>query len=485
MEVKDMENRKLIDFYEFTMAYCDIKNGKDKEKSYFDVFFRSNLDKGGYNIACGLEEIIDYIKNLKFDKEDIECLRELGKFDDEFLTYLENFKFNGDIYAVPDGTVVFPGENCITVVANTIEAKLIETDILNKFNHGCLIATKARRIVNAARGKDVLEFGPRRAQGGDAAVIGAKNAYLAGCIGTSCYEAYKQYRVPLFGTMAHSHVMEYDTEYEAFLAYAKTFPNESIFLTDTIDTLKSGAINATKVAYDYLIPNGYRLKGARLDSGDLEYLSKETRKRLDKGGLYDAKIVASNGLDEFSVDDLLEKGAPIDIFGVGENLITAKSCPVFGGVYKLAAVEKDGKMIPKIKISNDEGKVTNPGYKNTYRFYDKKTGYAVRDIIALADEELVVENNKYNVRKLQIPIFKNGVLVYDQPSLKDRRDYCEQEVQTMDKEILKLRDPKKYNVELSKGLLELKKELLLKNKEIIEKLDNGFQLVLGGKNEKR
>lgn len=480
-----METRKLIDFYELTMIYSDMKNGKDKERSYFDVFFRRNLDNGGYNINCGLEEIIDYIKNLKFDKSDIDYQRSLGKFDEEYLTYLENFKFNGDIYAVPDGTVVFPDEPCITVVANTIEAKIIETDVLNKFNHGCLIATKARRIVNAAQDKNILEFGARRAQGADAAIIGAKNAYIAGCVGTSCYEAGKRYNVPLFGTMAHSHVMEYDTEYEAFLAYAKTFPNDATFLVDTIDTLKSGVVNAIKVAYDYLIPNGYRLKGIRLDSGDLAYLSKEARKMLDAAGLDDVMIVASNSLDEHLINDLLKQGAPIDLFGVGENLITAKSCPVFGGVYKLAAIEKDGKMISKIKISNDEGKITNPGYKNTYRLYDKKTGYALRDVIALANEELALENQDYIVRKLQIPIFEGGMLVYEQPTLKERRNYCEKEIKTIIPEILNLTNPEKYNVELSKGLLKLKKELLLNNQKNIEKLDKGFQLVIGGANEKK
>lgn len=497
-----MENKKLIDFYELTMSYSDMLNGKDKEKCYFDVFFRKNLDNGGYNIACGLDDIIEYIKNLKFDEEDISYLRSLGTFNEEFLNYLKNFKFTGDIYAIPDGTVIFPGEPCITVYGNTIEAQLIETDLLNRFNHGSLIATKSRRIVNEAKGRAVMEFGARRAQGGDAATNGAKYAYIAGCAGTSCYETGKRYNIPIMGTMAHSHIMKYENEYEAFLAYAKAFPNNSTFLVDTIDTLKSGVPNAIKVAKDYLIPNGYRLKGIRLDSGDLAYLSKQARIMLDEAGLTDAKICVSNSLDERLIKDLLEQGAPIDSFGVGENLITAKSSPVFGGVYKLVAMEENNKQVAKIKLSENVGKVTNPGYKKVYRFYDKKTGYALGDIIALNNEIIPTDNytlidekedwkktvlTNYEVRELQVPIFKNGELVYNQPTINERKQYCEAEMKTLYPEITRLNNPHKYYVDLTIDLLKLKKELILKSRKETDefKEELGPQLKKGELNAKR
>ncbi len=481
-----MENEKLMDFYELAMSYCDLKKKKYKERCYFDVFFRKNADAGGYNIACGLDNIIKFIQDFKFDEEDIEYIRSLNKFDEDFLEYLENFKFTGDVY----GTVIFAGEPCIRVYGNTIEAQIIETDILNKFNHGSLIATKANKIVNAAQGKGVMEFGARRAQGKDAAIEGAKFAYIAGCIGTSCYAAGKKYRIPLLGTMAHSHMNKYNTEYEAFLAFAEVFKNESILLVDTIDTLKSGIPNAIKVAKEYLIPNGFRLKGIRLDSGDLAYLSKEARKMLDEAGLEDAKICVSNSLDEQTIESLLQQGAPIDLFGVGENLITAKSCPVFGGVYKLVAMENENEITPKIKLSDNIGKITNPGFKKVYRFYDKKTGYALGDVVALADEQiptegytLIAENEEwkktrlvnYEVRELQVPIFKNGVLVYKQPSLKERQEYCKKEVMTLYPEIKRLNNPHKYYVDLSPKLMSLKKELIYNSLELLE--SEGAKLV--------
>lgn len=467
--------KKLIDFYELTMEYTDVKNKKDDEICYFDVFFRKNLDNGGYNVVCGLEEIIDYIKNLKFDEEDINYLRSLNQFDEEFLQKLKDFKFTGDIYAVPDGTLMFPNEPCITVKANAFEAQIIETDLLNYFNHGSLIATRARRITDAAENRGVMEFGARRAQGGDAATNGAKYAYVSGCIGTSCYETGKKYGVPILGTMAHSHIMKYDTEYEAFLAYAKCFPNNSTFLVDTYDTLKSGVPNAIKVAQDYLIPNGYTLKGIRLDSGDLAYLSKEARKMLDEAGLTDTKICVSNSLDEYTIKSLIEQGAPIDSFGVGENLITSKNMPVFGGVYKLSAIEKENEIIPKIKVSENVGKITNPGFKKVLRFYDKDTGYAIADAITthndkVNEEEYTIINDKhefqtreltnYTVRELQVPIFINGNLVYDVPSLEETKKYAQKEFDLLYPECKRLYNPHIYHVGLSKELLELKKQLL-------------------------
>lgn len=468
--------KKLIDFYELTMEYTDLKNKKDDEICYFDVFFRKNLDNGGYNVVCGLEEIINYIKNIKFDEEDIEYLRTLNQFDEEFLQKLKEFKFTGDIYAVPDGTIMFPNEPCITVKANAFEAQIIETDLLNFFNHGSLIATRARRITDAAGNRGVMEFGARRAQGADAAVNGAKYAYISGCIGTSCYETGKKYGVPILGTMAHSHIMKYDTEYEAFLAYAKCLPNNTTFLVDTYDTLKSGVPNAIKVAKDFLIPNGYTLKGIRLDSGDLAYLSKEARKLLDEAGLTDTKICVSNSLDEYTIKSLIEQGAPIDTFGVGENLITSKNMPVFGGVYKLSAIEKENQIIPKIKVSENIGKITNPGFKKVLRFYDKDTGYAIADSITTHDENINKEkytiiNDKhefqtkelenYIVRELQVPIFVNGQLVYKVPTLEETREYAKKEFNTLYEECKRLHNPHTHHVGLSKELLDLKKKLLL------------------------
>ena len=494
--------KKLIDFYELTMAYSDLKDKKDKDVCYFDVFFRKNYNEGGYNVICGLEEIIDYINNLRFDDSDIEYLRSLDTFDEEFLEYLRNFKFSGDIYAVPDGTVMFASEPCITVRANTIEAKIIETDLLNRFNHGSLIATKSRRITDASNGRAVMEFGARRAQGGDAAVNGAKYAYISGCVGTSCYETGKEFGVPLLGTMAHSQVMEYEEEYDAFLAYANTFPKNSLFLVDTVDTLRSGVPNAIKVAQDYLIPNGYRLKGIRLDSGDLAYLSKEARKMLDDAGMEDAKICVSNSLDEASMKDLLAQGAPIDSFGVGENLITAKDMPVFGGVYKLAAQEKDNKLVNKIKISDNVGKVTNPGFKKVVRFYDKETGYVLGDTIALNDEEISKDSytlidethdwkrktiTNYTTREMQVPIFKNGKLVYKVPTLNETRKYAQSEMERLYPEARRLLNPHVNYVTLSKELLKLKKDMIYEAKRKTEEKEDEYEECIQRelKNEKK
>lgn len=475
-----MNNLKLIDFYELTMSYSDFKDGRKDDKCYFDLFFRKNVDGGGYCIACGLDEIVDYIKGLSFDEEDIAYLRSLGTFDEDFLQYLSEFRFKGSIWAVPDGTPVFPGEPCITVYGNQIEAQIVETDLLNRFNHGSLIATKTHRIVYAAEGRVVMEFGARRAQGVMAAYKGAKYACIAGAAGTSCYETGKEYGARLMGTMAHSHILKYKNEYEAFLAYARTFPRNSVFLVDTYNTLASGVPNAIKVAKDFLIPNGYRLAGIRLDSGDLAYLTKKARVMLDEAGLTDCQICVSNSLDEFLIKDLIAQGAPIDSFGVGENLITAKSWPVFGGVYKLSALEAaDGSIIPKMKISNNVGKITNPGYKKVYRFYDKNTGFALGDVIALADEKIPTDGyvlfdehavwkktelKNYTVRELQVPVFIDGRQVYDVPSVEETKRYCAEQIKTLYPELLRLNNPHDYYVDLSQKLYDLKTDMLKNNR---------------------
>lgn len=475
-----MKDNKLIDFYELTMAYSDFKNNRYKDIVYFDVYFRKNIDNNGYSIFGGLEEIIDYINNVKFTNEDIEYLRSLNKFDEEFLSYLSTFKFSGDIYSFVDGDVIFPNETCIRVKAPLIEAEIIETDLLNRFNHASLIATKASRIVSSAKGRGVMEFGARRAQSNDAAIIGAKYACIAGCIGTSCYESGKRYGVDVIGTMAHSHIMKYDSEYEAFLAYAKTFPDSSIFLIDTIDTINSGLMNAIRVNKEYLIPNGYRLKGVRLDSGDLAYLSKKCREILDQNDMQDCKICASNSLDEYLIKDMLEQGAQIDTFGVGENLITSKSTPVFGGVYKLSAIEENGKVSPRIKISENEIKITNPGVKKVYRFIDKDTNFALADLLALEDE-IISENEyeifdekcpwkrktltNYYVKEMLQPIFIDGKQVYQVPSVNESKKYCKEQLEMIYPEIKRLFNPSEYYVDLSESLYNLKYKLIKEKRE--------------------
>ena len=384
----------LADFYEFTMSNGFFAKNMTNKTAYFDVFFRKVPDNGGYVIFSGLEQIIDYINNLKFDNDDIAFLRNTNKFSEEFLDYLSNFKFTGDIWAIPEGTVVFPNEPLITVKAPIIEAQILETFILLLINHQSLIATKASRIVTSAKGRPVMEFGARRAHSIDAAFLGARAAMIGGCIGTSCTLTAKEFNVPALGTMAHSFVQSFNSEYEAFKAYAECYPNDCTLLIDTYDTINSGIVNAIKVFNEVLIPNGFRPKGVRLDSGDLAYLSKQVREILDDAGFSDCKICVSNSLDEFLISSLLEQGAQIDSFGVGENLITAKSDPVFGGVYKLVAIEDNGKIIPKIKISENVAKITNPGFKKVYRFYDKNSNKALADVIT------------YMMRKFQKIIIK-------------------------------------------------------------------------------
>lgn len=473
-----MDNRKLelvTDFYEFTMSNGYFSKNMNNVKAYFDVFFREIPDGGGYVIFAGLEQIIEYIQNLHFDEEDIIYLKSTNKFSDEFLNYLKKFKFNGDIWAVPEGTVVFPAEPLITVRASLIEAQLLETMLLLLINHQSLIATKASRIVSAAKGRPVMEFGARRAHSIDAAVYGARAAIIGGCVGTSCTLTAQKYNVPASGTMAHSFIQSFDSEYEAFKAYAENYPDDCTLLIDTYDSLGSGINNAIKVFDEVLTPMGCRPKAVRIDSGDLSYISKKLRVILDNAGYKDCKICGTNSLDEYVITSILDEGAKLDSFGVGENLITAKSNPVFGGVYKLSAIEKEGRIIPKIKVSNNTIKITNPGFKKTYRFYDKKTNKALADVIALHNEIIPEDNytifdqtatwkkktlTNYNIRPLQEKIFENGNLVYASPSLKEIAENAKNELNTLWNEVKRMKNPHKYYVDLSQELWNLKDSML-------------------------
>ena len=405
-----MNNQRLelvADFYEYTMANGYFNKNMEDRVAYFDVFFRKVPDEGGYAIVAGLEQIINYIRNVSFDEEDISYLRKQNKFTEEFLNYLENFRFTGDIWAIPEGTVVFPNEPLITVKAPIIQAQLLETMLLLTTNHQSLIATKTSRIVKEAQGRPVMEFGARRAHGINAAVEGARAAIIGGAVGTSCTLSAKEFNVPASGTMAHSWIQSFDSEYEAFKAYAELYPDDCTFLIDTYNTIESGLPNAIKVFNEVLKPKGYRPKAVRLDSGDLAYLSKKVRKILDETGYEDCKICATNSLDEYLIKSLIEQDAKIDLFGVGENLITAKSEPVFGGVYKLVALEKDKKIVPKIKVSENTAKVTNPSFKKVYRFYDNETKKAIADVITLADE--IIDEREYMIFDPQNP-WKKKVL---------------------------------------------------------------------------
>ncbi len=469
----------LIDFYEFTMGQTYFDKGEIDKIAYFDVFFRKNPFNGGYTISGGLDNIISYIQNFHLSKEDILYLKNTNSFSDEYLEYLQNLRFTGDIYAVPDGTVIFPNEPIITVKAPIIEAQLIETTLLLYFNSNSLYTTASKRIVNAAEGKKVMEFGARRARGDISSLEAAKCAFISGCIGTSNTLAAMKYQIPALGTMAHSLVCDSDNEYQAFLEFAKSNPNNCMFLVDTYDTLKSGIPNAIKVANEYLKPNNLEFKGIRIDSGDLAYLSKEARKMLDEAGFPDAKICLSNGLDERKIKNLIEERACFDSIGVGDNIAAAND--IVGGVYKLSATEEDGIITPKIKISDSKIKTTNPHYKKVYRFYDQNTGFALGDVITIYDEEIPEDLytlinptdeyrqktlKNYYVRELQVPIFINGKLVYRVPSIFESQKYCEKEFATMYPEIKRTSNPHVYYVDLSKRLLELKKDLI---KESIRK----------------
>ena len=474
----------LCDFYELTMANGYFKNGFYKRTTYFDVFFRNVPDNGGFAIAAGLDQIIEYVKELHFSAEDIEFLRSKKIFDEEFLEYLKDFRFTGDIYAVPEGTPVFPHEPVLTVKAPAIEAQLIETYILLAINHQSLIATKANRIVRAANGRTVLEFGSRRAQGADGAVIGARAAYIGGCAGTACTLTDFKYGVPAGGTMAHSWVQMFDTEYDAFRTYCEIYPDNAVLLVDTYNTLKSGVPNAIKAFKEVLVPKGITNFGIRLDSGDISYLSKKARKMLDEAGLQCCKIVASNSLDEYLIRDLMMQEAKIDTFGVGERLITAKSAPVFGGVYKLAAVEDgDGKIIPKIKVSENLDKITIPHFKKTYRIFDNATGKAEADYITVWDEtvdesaplELFDPRatwkrktyTNFTAKPLQVPVFQGGELVYQLPALPEIQAYCRyclEQVDTLWDEVKRFDNPHTYYVDLSQKLFDIKQDLLCRSR---------------------
>ncbi|MFR8569008.1 MAG: nicotinate phosphoribosyltransferase [Longicatena caecimuris] len=478
-DFRDERNLSLVmDFYELTMSQCYFNSEARERIVTFDLFYRKNPDTGGYAVFAGLEEIIGYIQNLHFEDEDIAYLRSLHKFSDAFLDYLRHFIFTGDIYAIKEGTPVFPYEPLIRVRAKIIEAQLLETAMLLCVNHQTLIATKARRIVKAAKGRAIMEFGARRAHNFDAANYGARAAYIGGVAGTATTYAGQKFGMPVLGTMAHSFVQSFDNEYDAFLAYAKTYPDSCTVLLDTYDTLKSGLPNAIRVAKEYLEPNGYRMQGVRIDSGDMAYLSKKIRKALDAAGMEDCNIVVSNSLDEYLIQSLISQGAQINSMGVGENLVCSKSTPVFGGVYKMSAVYEDEKMIPKIKVSENVEKVTNPAFKDLYRIYDKETMKAIGDIMTVHGEVLdpnqdltiyhqmnswknkTIPAGTYIIKDLLEPIFINGELVYDVPELSAIRDYSEAEFSHMWDEILRFEYPQTYYVDLSKKLLDLKLKML-------------------------
>ena len=481
MKVYDKINLTMLcDFYELTMAYGYFEEGYKDRVTYFDVFYRQCPDGGGFAIAAGLEQIIDYIQELHFDPEDIEYLRGRNLFSEEFLKYLSDFKFTGDIWAVPEGTPIFPREPIMTVRAPAIEAQLIETFLLLSINHQSLIATKANRVVRAAEGRTVLEFGSRRAQGADAAMLGARAAYIGGCHGTACTISDQLFGVKAGGTMAHAWVQMHDSEYEAFKTYAQMYPNNCTLLVDTYNTLKSGVPNAIRVFNEVLKPLGITKCGIRLDSGDMTYLSRKARQMLDEAGWTECQISVSNSLDEYIIQDILRQGAQIDLFGVGERLITAKSEPVFGGVYKLVAVEKDdGTVLPKIKISENVGKITTPHYKKLYRFFGRDTGKAIADYLCVYDEtvddscDLEIfdpeatwkRKNVYNfeAKELQVPIFKNGELVYTCPSLDAIRTYCLEQVDKLWDEVKRFDNPHTYYVDLSQKLWDVKYGLLKDN----------------------
>ncbi len=472
----------LCDFYELTMANGYFRKGNGDRILYFDLFYRSVPDGGGFAIAAGLSQVIEYLSELHFDDEDIDFLRSKNVFDEEFLQYLRNFRFTGDIWAVPEGTPVFPNEPIITVRAPAVQAQLIETYLLLAINHQSLIATKANRIVRAAEGRTVLELGSRRAQGADGAVLGARAAYIGGCHGTACVLTDQLYGVPSAGTMAHAWVQSFDCEYDAFRTFCELYPNNATLLVDTYDTLKSGVPNAIRAFKEVLLPKGITKCAIRLDSGDIAYLSKKARKMLDEAGLTECKIVASNSLDEYLIKDLLKQDAKIDIFGVGERLITAKSTPVFGGVYKLVAVEhEDGTIEPKIKISENIIKITNPHFKKVYRFYDNETGKALADELCLYDEEIdetqphtIFDQSaswktktltNYTVKPLLVPIFKDGELVYEEPSLEEIRESCLGQISNLWDEVKRFENPHTYYVDLSKKLWDVKYGLLENKKK--------------------
>ena len=471
----------LCDFYELTMGNGYLQAGLQDRITYFDVFFRNVPDNGGFAICAGLEQLVRYIQELHFDEEDIDFLRKKGIFSEEFLEYLRDFRFTGDIWAVPEGTPIFPREPVVTVRAPAIQAQLIETFTLLTVNHQSLIATKANRIVRAAQGRTVLEFGSRRAQGTDGAISGARAAYIGGCGGTACTISDQLYGVPAGGTMAHSWVQMFDSQYEAFKTYCEIYPHNAILLVDTYNVLKSGVPDAIRAFNEVLRPRGITKCGIRLDSGDMAYLTQEARKMLDEAGWTECQISASNSLDEYIIQNLLLQGAKIDVFGVGERMITARSEPVFGGVYKLAAIEDgEGHIIPKIKVSENLDKITIPHFKKTYRVFDRATGKAEADYITVWDEKvdehaplelfdpMATWKRKtytdYILKPLQIPVFRNGELICEMPALPEIQAYCREQVDTLWDSVKRFENPHNYYVDLSQKLFDIKEDLLRKSR---------------------
>ena len=437
----------LADFYEFTMANGYLENDMEEKIAYFDMFFRSIPDDGGYAIMAGVDQLIEYFKNLKFRPDDLDYFRSKKIFSEKFIEYLRDFTFTCDVWAIPEGTPIFPREPIVVVRGPVVQAQLVETMILLTINHQSLIATKANRIVRAADGRKVIEFGSRRAQGYGGAILGARAAYIGGCVGTANTIVDRDYNIPAMGTMAHSWVQMFDTEEEAFRAYARVYPSTCTLLVDTYNTLTSGIPNAIKIFNEEIVPKGFRPKAVRIDSGDIAYLSKEARRLLDEAGFQDVEIMASSSLDEFVIKDLLNQGARVDSFGVGERLITAKSEPIFGGVYKLVALEDDGVIEPKIKISNNVEKITTPGFKQLYRLYDKSTNKAIADVLTLHDE-IIDESGPYEIfhplftwkrkvltnfyaKPMLTQIFKDGQCVYESPGIEEIRDYCKAQINTL------------------------------------------------------
>lgn len=469
----------LADFYEFTMANGFLENKMEDRIAYFDMFFREIPENGGFAIMAGVEQVIDYLKNLKFSEEDIEYFRSRKIFGEKFLNYLRDFEFTCDVWAIPEGTPIFPQEPIMIVRGPIVQAQLIETMILLTINHQSLIATKANRIVRAGQGRTIIEFGSRRAHSYDSAILGARAAYIGGCVGTANTLSDRHYSIPALGTMAHSWVQAFPSELEAFRAYARTYPDNCYLLVDTYNTLRDGVPNAIRVFKEEVVPRGFRPKGIRIDSGDIAYLSKEARKMLDEAGFHDCTIMASSGLDEYLIENLLKQGACIDSFGVGEKLITSSSQPVFGGVYKLVAVEEEGKIIPKIKISSNVGKITTPGFKQVYRLYNKTTNKAIADVIT-EHHEVIDSSKPYEIfhplytwkrktltnfyaRKLLVPIFRKGKQVYESPSIEEIRNYCKEEIDTLWDEVKRFENPHEYFVDLSQAIWDIKDNLLKEN----------------------
>ena len=472
----DVNHTMLTDFYELTMANGYFDHDVGNREAVFDMFFRNVPDGGGFAVMAGVEQLIEYLKNLRFEEQDIEYLRSKKCFSEGFLDYLRNFKFACDVWAIPEGTPIFPAEPIVTVKGPVMQAQFVETMVLLTINHQSLIATKGNRIARAAQGRAIMEFGSRRAQGYDGAVLGARASYIGGCVATACAMSDRDYGIPATGTMAHSWVMLFDSEYEAFKAYAETYPDNCTLLVDTYSVLRSGMPNAIRVFREVLAPMGYRPKGVRVDSGDITYLTKKMREMLDEAGFPDCKIVASNSLDEFIIKDLLSQGAPIDSFGVGERLITSRSEPVFGGVYKLAGVERNGVMEPKLKISENVGKITNPAFKSVWRLYERATGKAIADVVTLFDEEIDDSQpymifdpdhtwkrklvTDFTARRLPVQLFRRGECVYKSPDVHDIRKYCLSQVDTLWDEVKRFENPHLYYVDLSQKLWDIKHQLL-------------------------